>query len=130
MSQTDPPSKPSPIGHALRSEIKRRALTAYQIAKEAGVSVDAIQRFLNNERGLNLATVDAVADYLGMTLVLAEGGQVIEPRADIRPMILEWRAQGMTLKAIADRLNADGIPTPRGSTWSKSQVQRVIQARS
>jgi hypothetical protein len=32
------------------------------------VSVDAVQRFLKNERGLNLATVDKLAVALNLTL--------------------------------------------------------------
>jgi len=57
-----------PISTALRDTISERGLTAYAAAKQAGVSVDAVQRFLNEERGLNLATVDKLADALGLTL--------------------------------------------------------------
>ena len=32
------------------------------------MSVDAIQRFLKDERGLNLATVDKLAEALGLSL--------------------------------------------------------------
>lgn len=32
----------------------------------------------------------------------------------------------ITLRAIADRLNAAGITTPRGGTWGASQVKRVL----
>jgi plasmid maintenance system antidote protein VapI len=66
---TAKPSKPSPVGDVLRSVIEERGLTAYRIAEDAGVSVDAIQRFLKRERGLSLATVDALAHYLGLALV-------------------------------------------------------------
>ncbi len=57
-----------PISRALRMCIRERALTAYATAKQAGVSVDAVQRFLNAERGLTLATVDKIADALELTL--------------------------------------------------------------
>lgn len=57
-----------PVSTALRSAISDRGLTAYAAAKQAGVSVDAVQRFLNEQRGLNLATVDKLADALGLTL--------------------------------------------------------------
>jgi DNA-binding LacI/PurR family transcriptional regulator len=104
----------------------RRALTAYQVAKDADVSVDAVQRFLNGERGLNLATADAVAHYLGMTLVLTDAGQDSDASRDAISTILEWRAQGMTLRAIADRLNSEGITTRRGFVWRTTQVKRVL----
>ena len=57
-----------PVSRALRDTISERGLTAYAAAKQAGVSVDAVQRFLNQERGLNLTTVDKLADALGLTL--------------------------------------------------------------
>jgi hypothetical protein len=57
-----------PISRALRETIRERELTAYAAAKRAGVSVDAVQRFMNDERGLTLATVDKLADALELTL--------------------------------------------------------------
>jgi plasmid maintenance system antidote protein VapI len=57
-----------PISKGLRETISERGLTAYATAKRAGVSVDAVQRFLNRERGLTLTTVDKLADALGLTL--------------------------------------------------------------
>jgi transcriptional regulator with XRE-family HTH domain len=56
------------VSSVLRQTIRDRRLTAYAIAKQAGVSVDAVQRFLNDERGLNLDTVDQIADALHLTL--------------------------------------------------------------
>jgi plasmid maintenance system antidote protein VapI len=61
-----------PVSRALRDTISERGLTAYAAAKQAGVSVDAVQRFLNEQRGLNLATVDKLADALGLTLCPSE----------------------------------------------------------
>ena len=52
----------------LRETIGELGLTAYAVAKRAGVSVDAVQRFMNAERGLTLATVDKLADALELTL--------------------------------------------------------------
>jgi plasmid maintenance system antidote protein VapI len=57
-----------PISRALRKTIRERDLTAYSAAKRAGVSVDAVQRFLNSERGLTLATADKLANALELTL--------------------------------------------------------------
>jgi DNA invertase Pin-like site-specific DNA recombinase len=43
---------------------------------------------------------------------------------DIRKRIAAMRADGMTLQAIADVLNKEGVPTPRGGTeWRPSSVQ-------
>ena len=57
-----------PVSQVLRETIQKRGLTAYATAKQAGVSVDAVQRFLNDERGLNLDTVDKIAESLELTL--------------------------------------------------------------
>jgi DNA invertase Pin-like site-specific DNA recombinase len=44
--------------------------------------------------------------------------------SDIRKRIAAMRADGMTLQAIADVLNKEGVPTPRGGTeWRPSSVQ-------
>jgi plasmid maintenance system antidote protein VapI len=61
-----------PISRALRKTIRDRDLTAYAAAKRAGISVDAVQRFMNEERGLNLATVDKLANSLDLTLCADE----------------------------------------------------------
>jgi plasmid maintenance system antidote protein VapI len=57
-----------PVSKGLREAIHGRGWTAYGAAKQSGVSVDAVQRFLKEERGLNLTTVDRLADALGLTL--------------------------------------------------------------
>jgi hypothetical protein len=36
------------------------------------------------------------------------------------------RSKGRTLRDIAERLNADGIPTARGGMWHASTLQRVL----
>ena len=60
--------KPHRVSEALRDAILERGLTAYAASKQTGASVDAIQRFLNEQRGLTLSTVDKLADSLGLTL--------------------------------------------------------------
>jgi DNA invertase Pin-like site-specific DNA recombinase len=48
-------------------------------------------------------------------------------RADVLPLIQEKQRQGATtLRSIADALNAEGTPAPRGGEWSAVQVQRVL----
>lgn len=48
-------------------------------------------------------------------------------RADVLPVIQDKQRQGaVTLRQIADALNADGTPAPRGGEWSAVQVQRVL----
>jgi DNA invertase Pin-like site-specific DNA recombinase len=63
----------------------------------------------------------------------AKGRAVLQARAnsravDIAPIVAELQAAGATsLRAIADGLNAKGIPTARGDgQWSAVQVMRVL----
>ncbi len=57
------------LGDALRAAIHRRELTASTLAHRSNVSVDSIQRFLNGERGLRLATLEKLCADMGLTLV-------------------------------------------------------------
>lgn len=50
-----------------------------------------------------------------------------EEYADLFPVLLELRAQGMTLQAIADHLNNQGHTTRRGKPWGPMQVSRVLK---
>ena len=45
---------------------------------------------------------------------------------ELQERIADMRERGMTLQAIADRLNAEGVPTLRGGAkWRPSSVQRA-----
>lgn len=44
----------------------------------------------------------------------------------IASIVQPLRAQGKTLRFIAEALNGSGVPTARGGTWTATQVQRVL----
>ncbi len=49
-------------------------------------------------------------------------------RADkVAKTVQPLRAQGASLRAIADALNTSGVPTARGGKWQASQVKRVLE---
>lgn len=53
--------------------------------------------------------------------------KVARRAAELAPIIDDIRAKGATsLRDIAAALNAKGIPTARGGTWSAAQVWRVL----
>lgn len=68
MSKKKAVKRKKPISRGLRDALKKRGLTAYATAKKAEVSVDAVQRFMKDERGLSLGTVDKIADALDLSL--------------------------------------------------------------
>jgi DNA invertase Pin-like site-specific DNA recombinase len=58
------------------------------------------------------------------------GRAAVEDVPELRERIVRMRAQGMTLQAIADVLNEEGVATLRGGTmWRPSSVQRVTGYR-
>lgn len=51
--------------------------------------------------------------------------------ADVVRRVVDYRAAGGTLRAIAEALTADGVPTARGGTrWSTSSVQAVLAGQT
>lgn len=50
------------------------------------------------------------------------------PDAVVR-RVMDERAGGRTLQAIADGLKADGIPTAQGGTWAPSNVRAVLKSQ-
>jgi len=45
-----------------------------------------------------------------------------------RERVLALKAQGMTLRAIASTLDAEGIPTARGGQWQASSVSKILNS--
>lgn len=52
--------------------------------------------------------------------------EAIAAVADLAPEIVAWRSEGLTLQAIADRLNSRGATTARNAAWGPVQVQRTL----
>jgi DNA invertase Pin-like site-specific DNA recombinase len=54
----------------------------------------------------------------------SSGRPAVADRPSLKQRIVDMRASGMTLQAIADTLNAEGVPTVRGGAkWRPSSVQ-------
>ena len=70
----------------------------------------------------------------GLKAARARGGSISRPSVEDVPALKEWiaamRARGLTLQAIADRLNEEGVPTLRGGKeWRPSSVQAAAGYR-
>jgi DNA invertase Pin-like site-specific DNA recombinase len=60
----------------------------------------------------------------GMSAARRKGPPGVADQPELRERIARMRAEGMTLQAISDRLNAEGVPTVRGGAkWRPSSVQ-------
>jgi DNA invertase Pin-like site-specific DNA recombinase/peptidoglycan hydrolase-like protein with peptidoglycan-binding domain len=71
---------------------------------------------------------------VGLAGLRARGGSLGRPavndRPELRDRITEMRASKMTLQAIADQLNSEGVPTLRGGArWRPSSVQAALGYR-
>ena len=53
-------------------------------------------------------------------------GQPVEHSAAMRALVVELREGGATLQAIADRLTAEGVATPRGGRWYPASVRGIL----
>lgn len=66
------------------------------------------------------------APALGVAVVDGALQEVAEERETVE-RILELRAQGLTLRAVAAALAAEGRPTKRGGAWAAATVQKVLR---
>jgi len=57
-----------PVSKSLKLAILQSGLTAYEIAKRAGVSPQIVTRFLRAERGLSLVVIDRLCLVLRLEL--------------------------------------------------------------
>jgi DNA invertase Pin-like site-specific DNA recombinase len=66
----------------------------------------------------------------GMRAARRKGPPGVADYPELRERIGRMRAEGMTLQAISDRLNAEGVPTVRGGVrWRPSSVQAAAGYR-
>ncbi|HEY7619092.1 MAG TPA: recombinase family protein [Solirubrobacteraceae bacterium] len=66
----------------------------------------------------------------GLTEVRSGGRPAVSDRPDLAERIKAMRAANMTLQAIADQLNNEGVPTLRGGAmWRPSSVQAALGYR-
>ena len=67
-------TKPPTLTETIRKTILGRSLTAYRVSQTIGTRPHVVQRFLNGERDLRGATLDKLAEALGLALVETDTG--------------------------------------------------------
>jgi DNA invertase Pin-like site-specific DNA recombinase len=88
-----------------------------RIAAEALVTVGGLDQRTIEERTRNGLEAARSARR-------ASGRPAVADRPSLKQRIVDMRASGMTLQAIADTLNREGVPTMRGGAeWRPSSVQ-------
>jgi hypothetical protein len=82
-----------------------------------------------------LARAKAMGARLGnprLAEVRGKGAESMKAAADrfaanILPLIQPLRAEGKSLREIADVLDARGVPTARGGKWAPTQVADILK---
>lgn len=86
-------------------------------------------------RAIGERTRDALAAAKARGQVLGANGRVLADRnkaeavdrlAPIAERLRAFKAEGLTLRRIADALNAEGIASPGGASWHPGNVQRAL----
>jgi hypothetical protein len=63
------------VSDKLRAAILGAPVTRYRIAKDAGVGESILSKFVNRKTGLDGATIDVLAEYLGLELIERKKGR-------------------------------------------------------
>ena len=100
-----------------------------QTLRERNVRLVAIDANLDTETSEGRVAADALISVGQMDHGMPNRPSVQDLPA-LRNHIVAMRSSGMTLQAIADRLNAEGVPTLRGGKlWRPSSVQVALGYR-
>lgn len=68
-SKPRPKPRPLSIGERIKATIQEREMSAYAVAKAAGINTAVVLRFLSGERSISLATAEKMAEALDLELV-------------------------------------------------------------
>jgi DNA invertase Pin-like site-specific DNA recombinase len=100
------------VAHALDTEDEAGRLAANMLVEVSGWERERLSE--RTRQGLKAARLNGRGG----------GRPAVTDDPGLRDRILRMRAHGMTLQAIADTLNAEGVPTLRGGAkWRHSSVQ-------
>jgi DNA invertase Pin-like site-specific DNA recombinase len=98
------------------SERTKAALAAYKArGGQLGATLPACRNLTLQARARGAKAAGAVVAALALAAY-----------ADLAPIVRELRGRGLSQKAIADELNAQGHTTRRGKLWNQVQVMRVL----
>jgi len=105
-----------------------RSLVALDVGLDT--SSDAGARAADAIADLLVRTDSPVAPVPGAPRSSTRGRAAVADKPELSERIAAMRSAGMTLQAIADALNSDGVPTVRGGQlWRPSSVQRAAGYR-
>lgn len=111
------------VAEAEGKAISDRTVAALQAAKARGKALGGLNP---HSRNLTQEAREKGARAAGKTLHT----KAIEAYAEIVPIVRELKAQGLTLRAIAEELTTRGYLTRTGKPWNAVQVMRLLERGS
>lgn len=102
-----------------RKRISERTRDALQALKAKGVKLGTPANLTAEARAKGVKAASS-----------SRTARAIAEMTDVAPIIAKLRADGATLQAIADHLNAEGYATRKGGKWATTQVKRVLDRSS
>jgi DNA invertase Pin-like site-specific DNA recombinase len=125
------------LGHLARSVVELRVVLGWFM--RTGIALTAIDVGLDTSSAEGRTAVRTLMSVAGSEqaritartepgLAAARGRRpAVKDRPELAKRIRAMRSEGMTLQAIADSLNEEGVPTARGAArWRPSSVQSVL----
>lgn len=64
------PMNKTKLSDEIRSAIENAGVTRYRICKDTGIAQPTLTRFMTGERGLPMKTLDVLAEYLDLHIVV------------------------------------------------------------
>jgi DNA invertase Pin-like site-specific DNA recombinase len=98
-----------------RRRIGERTRDALALLKARGVKLGTPEN-LTREAQLKGARASATASLQ----------RAVEDMSDVAPIAARMKAEGHTLRSIAEHLDGEGYVTRQGKSWSATQVMRVL----
>lgn len=106
-------------------EVQFRAIIDEEEARRISERTKAALKALK-ARGVKLGKPENLTHDAQVKGASANARKATERNRDVTPVIQSLRAEGLGMKAIADKLNAEGRTTPNGGEWHAAQVQRIL----
>jgi DNA invertase Pin-like site-specific DNA recombinase len=107
-------------------EVQFRAIIDEEEARRISDRTKAALKALK-ARGVTLGKPENLTHAAQVKGATANVKKALERSKDVAPIVLQLRSEGLGMKAIADRLNADGHTTANGGDWHAAQVQRILK---
>ena len=107
-------------------EVQFRAIIDEEEARRISDRTKAALKALK-ARGVKLGKPENLTHDAQVKGAASNAKKADERNRDVTPVILAMRAEGLGMKAIADRLNAEGHTTANGGDWHAAQVQRILK---